>query len=88
MQLRTRLFRAERELSHIWMNARKQDTRRKIELGGLVIKAGLDAEPSAVVLGALHLAAQALRGTDAETTRARFQAAGDLLFKDTHHVNK
>ncbi|MCI1728237.1 MAG: conjugal transfer protein TraD [Chiayiivirga sp.] len=64
------------------MNARKQDTRRKIELGGLVIKAGLGDETRAVVLGALALAARALRGADAETTRARFQAAGDSLFKD------
>lgn len=67
------------------MNARKQDTRRKIELGGLVIKAGLDRETSAVVLGALSLAARALLGADAQAARARFQAAGDSLFKDADH---
>ena len=27
------------------MNARKEDTRRKIQLGGLVVKAGLDEYP-------------------------------------------
>ena len=30
---------------------RKADTRRKIQLGGLIVKAGLDEEPAAVLLG-------------------------------------
>lgn len=86
--MRARLFRTERELSRIRMNARKQDTRRKIELGGLLIKAGLGGETSAVILGALVLAANALNGANADANRARFQAAGDAAFsanKEPHH---
>lgn len=63
------------------MNTRKQDTRCKIELGGLVVKAGLGAEPKAVVLGALALAAAALQGQDANANRARFTAEGEAAFK-------
>jgi hypothetical protein len=33
--------------------ARREDTRRKIQLGGLVIKAGLSSLPPAVILGVL-----------------------------------
>ena len=32
------------------MDARKLDTRRKIQLGGLIVKAGLAEEPAAVPL--------------------------------------
>lgn len=35
------------------LKKRKADTRRKIELGGLVVKTGLDCFGKAVVLGAL-----------------------------------
>lgn len=63
------------------MNARKQDTRHKIELGGLVVKAGLDGEPKAVVFGALMLASVALRGQNADANRARFAAEGEAAFK-------
>lgn len=62
------------------MNARKQDTRNKIALGGLVVKSGLSEEETAVVLGALVLASNALKGPKSEATRARFKAAGDAAF--------
>lgn len=63
------------------MNARKQDTRHKIELGGLVIKAGLGDEPKVIVLGALALAAAALQGQNANVNRARFAAEGEASFQ-------
>lgn len=63
------------------MNTRKQDTRYKIELGGLVIKAGLGDEPKAIVLGALVLAAATLQGQNANESRARFTAEGEAAFK-------
>ena len=63
------------------MNTRKQDTRSKIELGGLVIKAGLSNEPKAIVLGALLLAAATLKGQNANANRARFAAEGEAAFK-------
>lgn len=62
------------------MNARRNETRRKIQLGGLVIKAGMDEYPAAVILGALSLASKALTGEKSAATFARFQAAGDALF--------
>lgn len=62
------------------MNARREDTRRKIQLGGLVIKAGIGDYSPSVILGALTLAARALNGPNADVAKARFEAAGDEAF--------
>jgi hypothetical protein len=62
------------------MDARKQDTRNKIQLGGLVIKAGLAEEKTAVILGALVLAAEAIAGPEGEAARRRFRRIGDHMF--------
>jgi hypothetical protein len=62
------------------MNARREDARRKIQLGGLVIKSGMADYPASVILGALTLAAGALKGLNADATKARFEAAGDEAF--------
>ena len=48
------------------MDARKADTRNKIQLGGLIVKAGLGDEPAAVLLGLLLAAARTLSGPDAD----------------------
>ena len=45
--------RLERNLALEKIKKRKADTRRKIELGGLVIKAGMDQYPKDVILGVL-----------------------------------
>lgn len=63
-------------------DSRKQDTRRKILLGGLVIKSGLGLEDDAVLLGLMTLAAKALQGPDGERHRTRFRDTGDLAFQD------
>lgn len=47
------LARCEKSLALEKLKKRKADTRRKIELGGLVIKAGMSEFDKAVVLGAL-----------------------------------
>lgn len=60
--------------------ARREDARRKIQLGGLVVKAGLDGEEPAVILGLLVEAARALSGHRGADLRARFKQAGDLAF--------
>lgn len=57
------------------------DTRTKIELGGLVILAGLAEEEPAVLLGLLKIGAAALAGSDGETVRAGYHRAGDQAFK-------
>lgn len=64
------------------MNARREDTRRKIQLGGLVIKSGMSDYPASVILGALTLAAGALKGPNSDAAKARFKAAGDAAFSD------
>ncbi|CCM79632.1 type IV conjugative transfer system coupling protein TraD [Rhizobium mesoamericanum] len=64
-------------------DARKKDTREKIELGGLIVKAGLRYEKRALLLGLLIDAAQRLKGDQQERTRltaigaAAFGESGD-----------
>lgn len=57
---------------------RKKDTREKIELGGLIAKAGLRYEKRALLLGVLLDAAERLRRDDAE--RERLMAIGVKAF--------
>lgn len=49
--------------------ARKKDTRDKIELGGLIVKAGLRFEKRALLLGALIELQQRLKSDEKERTR-------------------
>jgi hypothetical protein len=60
--------------------ARRLDTRHKIQLGGLVVKAGLDAEEAAVLLGILIAAKRVLSGTHAADSRRRWKELGDQAF--------
>lgn len=50
-------------------DARKKDTREKIELGGLIVKAGLRYEKRALLLGLLIDAGQRIKGDDTEKSR-------------------
>ena len=67
------------------MDARKADTRNKIQLGGLIVKAGLAEEPAAVLLGLLLEAAGTLSGPgDAERHGdIPLGSAGDLAGRPT-----
>ncbi|MFO2972498.1 conjugal transfer protein TraD [Legionella pneumophila serogroup 10] len=47
------IARCEKSLALEKLKRRKADTRRKIELGGLVIKSGLDGFNKSTILGAL-----------------------------------
>lgn len=76
------MVQAEAALARLRMESRKEDTRRKIQLGGLVVKARLHEEASAVLLGLLIEAAETLRGPDAEAARRRWQAIGDHAFAE------
>lgn len=60
------------------MDARKADTRRKIQLGGLIVKAGLDEESAAVLLGLLLEAAQKLAGPGGDAAREHWQQTGTV----------
>ncbi|PSS59980.1 conjugal transfer protein TraD [Ensifer sp. NM-2] len=50
-------------------DARKKDTREKIELGGLIVKAGLRYEKRALLLGALIELSSRVKADDGERTR-------------------
>lgn len=58
--------------------ARRQDTREKIELGGLIVKAGLRYEKRALLLGLLIDAG--IRLADDEKERDRLTAIGAQAF--------
>lgn len=57
---------------------RKQDTRKKIQLGGLIKKVGLENESTAVLLGLLLEAYEKLNSIDGENFRKRWQLKGQL----------
>ncbi|WP_312405449.1 conjugal transfer protein TraD [Rhizobium sp.] len=59
---------------------RKKDTREKIQLGGLVVKAGLREMNKAVLLGWLGELAERLKADPAEW--ARLEAIGKRGFED------
>lgn len=50
-------------------DTRKKDTREKIELGGLIVKAGMRYEKRALLLGALVDAARRIKDDEGERTR-------------------
>jgi len=60
--------------------ARRKETREKIQLGGLIVKAGLRLEKRAVILGALIDATE--RMTNDPNERARLQEIGKRVFGD------
>ena len=59
-------------------DARRRDTREKIALGGLIVKAGLRLEKRAVLLGGLIELADRLQADEDE--RARLKAIGARAF--------
>lgn len=59
-------------------DVRKKDTREKIELGGLIAKAGLRYEKRALLLGLLIDAKARLHGNESE--RERLMAIGAKAF--------
>lgn len=59
-------------------DARKKDTREKIELGGLIVKAGLRFEKRALLLGLLIDAGSRIKVDEAE--RRRLTAIGAEAF--------
>jgi len=59
---------------------RKKDTREKIQLGGLIVKAGLRYEKRALLLGLLIDGAQRMKETEGE--RERLMSIGAKAFVD------
>jgi len=77
-RLRAAMARLERVDRSATSAARKKETREKIELGGLIVKAGLRFEKRALLLGLLIDASRRLR--DDEGERARLTAIGAEAF--------
>ncbi len=63
-------------------DARKKDTREKIALGGLIVKAGLRYEKRALLLGAF-IELRTLLDTN-QGERERLTAIGAAAFDDDH----
>ncbi len=75
---RAAVVRLERMARTMTSDARKKDTREKIELGGLIVKAGLRYEKRALLLGALIDIARRIEGNEDE--RSRLTAIGVEAF--------
>ena len=66
-----------------WQVERRKRTRRLIELGGLLVKAGvvdLTGEDRVMIYGALIWIAEKLKGDQRETARALWAAKGNQAF--------
>ena len=74
------MVRIEMRRARLMADQRKADTRRKIQLGGLVVKAGLASEDTAVLLGMIASGAKVLKGPNALESRRRWKEIGDRLF--------
>lgn len=70
--------RCEKSLAIEKLKKRKADTRRKIELGGLVIKSGMDAYNKSVILGSLTHVSQLIR--EDEYYLKLFEFIGNTIF--------
>lgn len=73
-----KIARLERSLAFEKDKKRRADTRRKIELGGLVVKSAMDSWSKSIVLGALTHAMQLIEQDKNYLTV--FESIGDNLF--------
>lgn len=72
------IARHEQTLAQEKLKKRRADTRRKIELGGLVIKSGMDGYSKSVILGALAYALNSIQQDDGY--ESLFASIGEQLF--------
>lgn len=68
----------ERQLALLKMKERKRDTRKKIELGGLVVKAKMHGYPKSIILGALIDALEQLENNPG--AESLFHSKGEAAF--------
>ena len=61
----------------------KRDTRRKIQLGELIKKAGLDTEENSVLYGLLLEAQEKLQSKNSHSVRQHWRITGDSQEPDT-----
>jgi hypothetical protein len=77
-KIQHRLAYLHRQYARMKNLERKQDTRRKIQLGGLIKKAGLDGETTAVLYGLLLEAQEKLQSNQSDDIRDDWRIKGDL----------
>lgn len=76
-------------MARLRLEARKQDTRVKIQLGGLVKKAGLHEEPTAVLYGLLLEAKEKLESKAGIQQREAWRLQGDIaLTQEAYEKNQ
>ena len=68
----------QRKYSRMRNLERKQDTRKKIQFGGLIIKAGLEDESTATLLGILLEAKEKLDNLNSEPIKLSWKIKGDI----------
>ena len=81
-RVRNNISYLNRQLHRMKSLDRKQDTRRKIQLGGLIKKVGLDMETTAVLFGMLLDCKEKLSGDDAIKFKNHWQIKGDLALTE------
>lgn len=81
-----KLARLQNNLMQQREQKRKQDTRRKIELGGLIIKAKLDTLSKAQILGLLIEAKEQINGLDRSQNLEKWEQIGDVAFQESWHM--
>ncbi|HAT2049517.1 TPA: conjugal transfer protein TraD [Legionella pneumophila] len=74
------IARCEKTLASDKLKKRKADTRRKIELGGLVIKSTLDIYSKPIILGALKYSQELIKNND--DYLEIFELTGNSLLKE------
>jgi hypothetical protein len=80
-RLQARLNRLALQYARLRLMERKEDTRKKIQLGGLVKKSGLDNETIAVVYGFLLEVAEKLVSQEADDFRKAWRLKGDIALR-------
>jgi len=88
LTLQATLHRLNLKYARLRMIERKQDTRNKIQLGGLVKKAGLAEEPVAVILGLLLEAKEKLTREGGKVVWEQYRLHGDLVLTYEKAKNK
>ena len=78
IKTRQKINRKQLELAKLTEKERKLDAHRKIQFGGLVIKARMDIYPKSVILGALIDAFQNISSDKAALTL--YKAKGEKAF--------
>ena len=77
-KVKSKIAYLERQAIRMNHGERKQETRRKIQWGGLIKKAQLNDETTAVLYGMLLEAQEKLTGKQADTIRQHWRIKGDI----------